>query len=109
VLGIGAMLLADLGSGSVILLALAGVLLDLAVQSHQVFSQRDIYTLRGDARARINTVFMGTVFIGGAMSSAVSGLLHDSYGWSGVTLFGAGLLTLAAIVWTVGHVRRPAR
>jgi predicted MFS family arabinose efflux permease len=109
VLGIGAMLLADLGSGSVILLALAGVLLDLAVQSHQVFSQRDIYTLRGDARARINAVFMGTVFIGGAMSSAVSGLLHDSYGWSGVTLFGAGLLTLAAIVWTVGHVRRPAR
>jgi predicted MFS family arabinose efflux permease len=105
VLGVGTMLLADLGSGSVVLLALAGVLLDVAVQSHQSFSQRDIYGLRADARARINTVFMGTVFVGGAVSSAVSGLLHDSYGWSGVTLFGAGLLVLAAIGWTVGHLR----
>jgi predicted MFS family arabinose efflux permease len=103
VIGIGAMLLAAFGAGSVILLGLAGVLLDLAVQGHQVFSQRDIYALRGDARARINTVFMTTIFVGGAASSAVSGWLHDTFGWTGVALFGAILLMLAAIVWTVGH------
>lgn len=103
--GIAAMVLADLGSGSVILLGLAGVLLDLAVQAHNVFGQRDIYSLRADARARINTVFMGTIFLGGAISSAVSGWLHDSYGWAGVTLFGAALVVLAGIAWLVDHVR----
>jgi predicted MFS family arabinose efflux permease len=109
VIGIGAMLLADFGASSVVLLGLAGVLLDVAVQSHQAFSQRDIYSLRDDARARINTVFMGTVFIGGAAASAVSGWLHDAYGWPGVTLFSAGLLVLAGIVWALGHTRQPAQ
>jgi predicted MFS family arabinose efflux permease len=104
-LGVGAMVLADLGSGSVVLLGVAAVLLDMAVQSHQAFSQRDIYGLRGDARARINTVFMTTMFVGGAAASAISGWLHDSYGWSGVTLFGAALIAVAGIVWSVGHLR----
>lgn len=109
VLGVGAMVLADLGSGSVLLLGVAAVLLDMAVQSHQAFSQRDIYGLRGDARARINTVFMTTMFVGGAGASAISGWLHDVYGWSGVTLFGAVLIGLAGIVWSVGHLRRDTR
>lgn len=105
-LGVGAMVLADLGSGSVLLLGAAAVLLDMAVQSHQAFSQRDIYGLRDDARARINTVFMTTMFVGGAAASAISGWLHDTYGWSGVTLFGAVLIALAGIVWSVGHLGR---
>jgi predicted MFS family arabinose efflux permease len=40
---IAAMALAGLGASSLILLAVAGVLLDFAVQSHQVLSLRDIY------------------------------------------------------------------
>jgi predicted MFS family arabinose efflux permease len=105
-LGLGAMILADLGQGSVILLGLAAVLLDFAVQSHQAFSQREIYGLRSDARARINTVFMTTMFVAGAAASAISGWLHEMYGWTGVTLFGAGLLVLAGIGWLTGHLRR---
>lgn len=103
-IGIGALLLAAFGSGSVVLLGLAGVLLDVAVQGHQAFSQREIYGLHGNARARINTVFMTTVFVGGAAATAVSGWLHDTYGWFGVTLFGAGLMVVAAIVWSAEHV-----
>jgi predicted MFS family arabinose efflux permease len=105
-LGLGAMILADLGQGSVILLGLAAVLLDFAVQSHQAFSQREIYGLRADARARINTVFMTTMFVAGAAASAISGWLHEMFGWTGVTLFGAGLLVLAGIGWLAGHLRR---
>lgn len=106
VLGLAAMILADLGAGSVLLLGVAAVLLDFAVQSHQAFSQREIYGLRADARARINTVFMTTVFVGGAAATAISGWLHSVYGWTGVTLFGAGLLVLAGIGWLSGHLRR---
>jgi predicted MFS family arabinose efflux permease len=108
VIGVGAMLVAGFGSGSVILLGLAAVLLDVAVQAHQAFSQRDIYGLRPDARARVNTVFMTTMFVGGAAATAVTGVLHDSAGWFGVSMFGMGLIVLAGIVWGVGHLRREA-
>ncbi|MFF2523023.1 MFS transporter [Streptomyces liangshanensis] len=105
-LAAGALVLACLGAGSLILLALAGVLLDFAVQSHQVFSQREIFGLRADARARVNTVFMGSVFLGGAAGSGIAGVLHDSHGWTGVTLFGAALPVAGLAVWTVATLRQ---
>lgn len=107
-LAVVAMLLAGLWAGNLVLLALAGVLLDLAVQSHQVLSQREIYGLRADARARINTVFMTSVFLGGALATGVSGAVHDSYGWTGVTLLGAALPLVGLAVWavsTLGQLR----
>lgn len=89
--------LAWAGSGSVVVLALAGVLLDVGVQSGHVFNLRDVYALRPDARARINAAYMGTIFIAGALSSAIEGTLQ-SHGWSAIAalvvvcLIGAGLL-----------------
>ena len=101
-LGSVAMILAAVGSGSLVLLAVSGVLLDFAVQGHQVMSQQVIYALREDARARINTVYMGSVFIGGAISSAVAGLLHDTSGWTGVALYSAALPLIGAVLWFSG-------
>jgi len=105
-LAAAAMVLAGLGAGNLVLLALAGILLDLAVQSHQVFSQREIYELRGDARARINTIYMTAVFLGGAVATAISGTIYGSDGWMGVTMLGAGLALIALGVWTVAALRR---
>jgi hypothetical protein len=45
-----ALVVADLGAGSVVLLGLAAVLLDIGMTSNQVLSQRQIYQLRPDAR-----------------------------------------------------------
>ncbi|WP_369363411.1 MFS transporter [Streptomyces sp. CG4] len=98
-----AFVLAALGHGSVPLLAVAAVLLDFAVQCHQVLSQAEIYALRADARARINTVFMTTVFVGGATSSAVAGALHTAYGWSGVCAFGTVLPLAGLLMWAHGQ------
>lgn len=94
-----AMALAALGAANLILLAVAGLLLDFAVQGHQVLSQREIYGLSDTARARINTVYMTTVFIGGALSSAVTGLLHEASGWTAVTSFGAILPVVGILIW----------
>jgi predicted MFS family arabinose efflux permease len=102
-----AMVLAGLGEGNLVLLALAGILLDLAVQSHQVFSQREIYELRADARARINTIHMTAVFLGGGVATAISGTIYSSDGWIGVTLLGAALAFVALGVWAVAALRRP--
>ncbi|SFI68352.1 MFS transporter [Amycolatopsis sacchari] len=104
-LGAAAMVLADVGVGSLVVLAAAGVLLDLAVQGHQVLSQREIYGLRADARARINTVFMTTIFVGGAAASAVAGAVYDLAGWTGSSLFGAALPVLGLGIWTWSRVR----
>lgn len=107
-LATASMLLAAFGDGSLVLLAVAGVLLDFAVQSHQVMSQQVIYALRDDARARINTVYMGSVFVGGAISSAVAGVLHSTAGWSGVALFAAGLPVIGVVLWLTGRTTAPA-
>ncbi|WP_240669908.1 MFS transporter [Actinoplanes solisilvae] len=98
---------AAVGHRSVVVLAIAGVLLDFAVQSHQVMSQHEIYALRGDARARINTVFMTTVFAGGAVASALTGALHHRFGWTGACLLAAVLPALGLAVWAAGLRRRP--
>ncbi|MCC5481062.1 MFS transporter [Streptomyces barringtoniae] len=108
-----AFVVAALGHGSVPLLVLAALLLDFAVQCHQVLSQHEIYALRGDARARVNTVFMTTVFVGGATCSAVTGALHTAYGWTGVCAVGtalplAGLLMWAHGQWTTAHATAPS-
>ncbi len=81
------MVIAGLGAHELVVLAIGAVLLDLAVQGHQVLSQREIYALRADARARINTVFMSTVFIGGAICSAIAGWLYEHHGWAAVSAF----------------------
>jgi predicted MFS family arabinose efflux permease len=103
-IGIAAMVVARFGASSVILLGLAAVLLDVAMTAHQVLSQREIYQLRPDARARINTVYMGSVFAGGAVGSALAGALHGQYAWSGITTVGIGFSTLSFVVWASSRV-----
>jgi predicted MFS family arabinose efflux permease len=104
------MIVAGLGQSSVILLGLGGVLLDVGVQGHQILSQQEIYALAPEARARINTVYMGSVFIGGAIGSAVAGALHSSSGFGGTMLFAAVASFAAFLIWaahTWTTVRRP--
>ncbi len=114
----GALILAATTASSLVLLAVAAVALDLAVQGHQVLSQQEIYALRPAARARINTVFMSTIFLSGAISSALAGVLYDGGGWSAVALFAAALPAVAFVIWAratlasraaaqdVAHLRR---
>ncbi|MBM9508101.1 MFS transporter [Actinacidiphila acididurans] len=97
-LGLASAALAGFGSAHVVLLALSGILLDFAVQGHQVLSLRDIYGLRPDARARVNSLYMTSVFLGGAVSSAVTGAVSAAYGWSGVMAFAAAMVAAAALV-----------
>jgi predicted MFS family arabinose efflux permease len=104
-IGIIAMLLANLGSGHVALLVISAVMLDLAVQGHQVLGQRDIYALQPEARSRVNAVYMTVMFIGGATCSGLTGWIHGSWGWSGVTLFCTWLQVVSLVVWAIGARR----
>jgi cyanate permease len=60
---------------------------------------REIYGLSTHARARMNSVYMTCVFLGGAAASAATGPLLNAAGWSGVMGLAAGLVALGSGIW----------
>ncbi|WP_246104640.1 MFS transporter [Rudaeicoccus suwonensis] len=79
------------------------VLLDFGVQGMQVTNQSQIYTLAGDARARVNSVYMTAYFVGGALGSWVATRVASAYGWSGVCWLGGGLAVVLVVIVTGGE------
>lgn len=96
------------GRASLLALLAGVVLLDLACQSLQVTNQSRIYTLAGDARARVNAAYMTAYFLGGAAGSWVATRVASAYHWPGVCVLGAalGVVMLAAIVVGESSLRR---
>jgi predicted MFS family arabinose efflux permease len=79
----------------VVVLALAGVMLDFAVTANLVFGQRAIFVLSAHHRSRMNGLYMATFFVGGAIASALAGWSYARGGWAWTSLLGAGLPLLA--------------
>lgn len=59
--------------------------LDLAVNGAQISNQSRIYAIRPTARARSNTVYMVSYFIGGSAGSGLGSLFWHLFRWNGVT------------------------
>jgi predicted MFS family arabinose efflux permease len=87
---------AGFGAHSVILLAIAAIAIDAAVQATLVVGQHTIYQLDPSARARINSIYLATFFVGGAIGSQAGSIAHHLGGWTAVTVF-AGVLPLLAL------------
>jgi len=65
-----------------------GLLLDFAVQMNLVLGQREIYQLDPKSRNRLNSVYMTSVFVGGAVGSAIASTLYKNGGWTWVAVVG---------------------
>lgn len=62
---VGAFAIFGVWHDSIAEMILGILVLDVAVQAAQVANQTTVYTLDADARSRLNTVFMGSMLIGG--------------------------------------------
>jgi len=67
---------------SVFVLIVAVLILDIGVQATQVTNVAMIYTLDEASRSRINTIYMTSYFIGGALGTFVGLLCWKHGGWS---------------------------
>lgn len=79
-------------------LAALGFLIDAAVQTNQIISQRIVFTVAPLARGRANAIYMTIVFFMAAMGSLLGTLSYEWGGWIATALTGGavGAVSLAA-------------
>ena len=95
--------------GSVIMLMIGGILLDLGVQSNLVLGQRAIYALGAHARSRLTGLYMALFFAGGAFGSSISSVVFIHGGWQSVCWIGVAFPLAAMLLYATeffGTARR---
>jgi len=90
--------------GAIPVLVLGVILLDLAMQAGHVSNMTRNYELQSEAISRINTVYMGTRFIGGALGASFGNFAWSFWGWWGVCGTGV-LLTMGAVAIQIVALR----
>lgn len=81
----------------IIVLALTGVFIDFAVQANMVLGQRAVYALEPQSRARLNAIYMTSIFVGGAVGSLIASPLYEAGGWTGIALVATGMPLISLI------------
>jgi predicted MFS family arabinose efflux permease len=90
---------AHLGAVSLALLVAGVLLMDACVQGSHVINQSVIYDLLPQARSRITTVYITTMFAGGAIGSAAGAAAYGRWGWTGATVVAAAFPVLGLLCW----------
>ena len=81
------------------------IILDMGVQATHISNQAIIFKLSAEARNRLNTIYMVSYFIGGAIGTLLVSSLWGKYHWTGVCITGL-ILSIIAIIVHVANRRR---
>jgi predicted MFS family arabinose efflux permease len=95
-------------SHSIIGLIIGVILLDMGVQATHISNQSIIFALIPEARNRINTVYMVSYFIGGALGTFFASLVWKNYEWNGVCAIGIILSVIVIIVHLLSYRKSSA-
>jgi predicted MFS family arabinose efflux permease len=101
---------ANLGGAGLALLVMGVLVMDACVQGAHVTNQSVIYDLLPEARSRITTVYITTMFAGGAAGSAAGAQAYAHWGWTGATAVAALFPALGLLCWLASgrHERKTA-
>jgi predicted MFS family arabinose efflux permease len=102
-LALVSVIIAWIGGSSIYLILVAVLLLDVSVQATNLLSQTRLFSIDPAARSRLNTAFVASNFVGGAIGSALTGFLWEAGRWPLVMVGAAGLVVLAAVIWMAGR------
>lgn len=94
-------------TGSLVAMLAAALLIDGATQLSQITGQRAIYTLAPETRSRLNGLFIGIFFLGGALGSASAGFAYAHGGWPWAVAVGC-IFSAAPLLVFLTESRRPA-
>lgn len=75
------------------------MLLDFAVQLNMVLGQREVYALDPHSRARLNAVYMTSIFVGGALGSLVASPLYEAISWTPFAIGAAVIPSIATLLF----------
>lgn len=103
-----AFVVAGVGQRSVVVIVIAILLLDVAIQGHNITVQSRMFQLDPQARSRLNTAFVTNNFLWGAVGSGLASFLYEHGGWTAVMVAAAVLSGFAFTVWAAGR-RGPLR
>jgi predicted MFS family arabinose efflux permease len=88
-------------STSIIGLVAGVIIMDMGVQATHISNQAIIFSLRPEARNRVNTIYMVTYFIGGALGTLLASQAWSLCRWNGVVAMGLILSTMALVIHLV--------
>ncbi|MET0695406.1 MAG: hypothetical protein ABWY56_15840, partial [Propionibacteriaceae bacterium] len=84
-------------------------LFSIGVQSVQVLTQTRMLSIDPSARSRLNTVIIVGSFIGGAVGSALAGVLWPLGGWPLLMVAAATVTGFALTLWLAHRTRALVR
>ncbi|WP_211444548.1 MFS transporter [Collimonas humicola] len=83
---------------AIAMLVLAAIGLDAGVTTDQTLGRRAINLLQPEARGRLNGLFVGIFFVGGALGAASAALAWVNGGWTAVCLLGIAYATTTLVI-----------
>ena len=78
-------------AGSVVAFVGTALLLDAAIQLNQITSQKIIFALSAEARSRVNSIYLTSMFVIGASGSLIGSASFEAGGWLLTTAIGAAV------------------
>lgn len=100
---LGSFVAALFGSHSGVVIIVVVVVIDIALQAVGILNQVRVFAISHEARSRLNTAYVTSDFIGGALGSAVASVLWGAGGWTAVSVAGVVLSVFALVVWAIGR------